>query len=400
MSRPEIPPEPAQRAPDRLFSRAFVAVFGAALVFFIASGIVLPVAPRFAEGPIGADPIGFGIAIGVFAIASLAVRPVVGWAADRFGRRPLLVGGAVATVAALAIHVAATDLAVFVGARALLGVGEAAFLVAAIAAGGDLAPRSRTGEAISLLSLSIYVGLVVGPAAGEALLGARGYPAVWVAAGVLAAVSGALAWLVPETRPEEPAGAAPRGRLFHPAGVLPGVLILCGLWAMACFLTFVALHAVAMGLDGAGPALAVFGAVVLLVRLFGARLPDLVGPLRLTAAALACTAAGSVLIGVLPGLGGLLAGSAVLAIGVALTMPAVLSFAMGRAPASERGSVVGTASLFLDLSFGLVPVVLAPVAAAYGFPAIFVVSGAVALLGLVVLTVRRASLVPAPAPAG
>ena len=54
---------PPSTAPDRLFTRAFVAVFAAALVFFVSGGIVLPIAPRFAVGPIGADAIGFGIAI-------------------------------------------------------------------------------------------------------------------------------------------------------------------------------------------------------------------------------------------------------------------------------------------------------------------------------------------------
>ena len=385
---------------DRLFTRAFAIVFASALVFFVSSGIVLPVAPRFATGPIGADPIGFGIAMGIFSFASLVVRPVVGWSADRFGRRPLLVGGSLITVVALLLHLPASDLALFTAARALLGVGEACFLVAGLAAGGDLAPPRRTGEALSLMSLSIYAGVAVGPVIGETLLGAGGYAAVWTGAAILAGVAAAFALLAPETRPAtRDTETAPRGRLVHPAGVFPGFLMLCGTFGMAGFLTFVPLHAAALGLDGAGTALGVFGAVVLLLRFFGAKLPDRLGPVRLGGTALASTALGLVLIGVLPGQAGLLIGTAVFAAGVALTLPAVMTLAMSRAPAEERGSVVGTASVFLDISFGLAPVVLAPLAAAAGYPATFLAAAALAALGSVVLVARRGTLAVAPAPA-
>jgi MFS family permease len=394
-------------APPRLLGGAFAAVFAASLVFFTGGGVVLPIAPRFAEGPIGADAIGFGVAIGIWSFASLAVRPLVGWSADRHGRRPLLVIGALLTVLALALHLVATSLPVFIGARAILGVAEAAFLVAALAATGDLAPPGRTGEALSLVSLSLYIGLVVGPVLGEAVLGAAGYAGVWIVAGALSLVAAGLAWLVPETRPT--ASAAPatgtagtrrRGRLLHPAGLLPGVIILCGLWGMAAFLTFLPLHATALGLSGAGPALAVFGAVVIAVRLFGAKLPDRVGAVPLTATALGFTAVGSVIIALVGGLPGLLLGSAILGVGVAMTMPAVLTLAISRAPATERGSVVGTASLFLDLAFGLAPVFLAPIAAGAGYPAIFLASSVVAVLGAAILLGTRSRLVAVPQPAG
>jgi MFS family permease len=225
-----------------------------------------------------------------------------------------------------------------------------------------------------------------------------------VGAAVLAAVAAGLAWLAPETRPAAPSAPTgerrPRGRLFHPAGVFPGFLMLCGTFGMAGFLTFVPLHAVALGLDGAGSALAVFGVVVIALRLFGAKLPDRLGPVRLGGTALSCTAIGLVLIGVLPGQAGLLLGTVVFAAGVALTLPAVMTVAMNRAPAEERGSVVGTASVFLDISFGLAPVLLAPLAAAAGYPATFIAAGALAAVGAVVLVARRAAVMPAAQLAG
>jgi MFS family permease len=104
MQEPCAPLADVVEAPSRLLTRAFVALAAATLAFFVAAGIVLPVAPQFASDGLGADEIGVGVAIASFSIAALLLRPLVGWSSDRFGRRPLLIGGALLTVGALALH--------------------------------------------------------------------------------------------------------------------------------------------------------------------------------------------------------------------------------------------------------------------------------------------------------
>lgn len=394
----------ADATPTRLLTLPFVALFAAALAFFTAGGIVLPVATRFASGPLGADAVGVGIGLGAFSIASLAVRPLVGWASDRFGRRPLLLVGGALTVAALAAHLAAGSLPAFVIVRSLLGIGEAFFFVAAVAAISDLAPPDRRGEAINVGSLSVYLGLAAGPFIGESLLGAAGYGAVWLVAGAAAGLATLLSLLVPETAPSvlaaarnlragAPAERAPRGRLFHPAGVLPGFLILTGTFGMAGFFAFVPLHASAIGMAGAGIPLAIYALIVIVLRIAFAKLPDQIGAARLSGAALTVTALGLALIGLLPGVPGLYAGTAVFAVGVAFMFPALLAVAVARVDENERGSVVGTSSAFLDLSFGLAPALLGLVVEASGFPAAFVVAAGVAGAGAVLIAARRRSLV-------
>jgi predicted MFS family arabinose efflux permease len=69
--------------------------------------------------------------------------------------------------------------------RLLLGVAEAAFFVASIAALMDLAPPSRIGEAISYNSLGLYLGLAFGPPLGELLGRMAGLNAAWYGAAAL-----------------------------------------------------------------------------------------------------------------------------------------------------------------------------------------------------------------------
>jgi MFS family permease len=386
--------------PARLVTPSFVALATATLAFFIAAGIVLPVAPVFARQGLGADGLGVGVAIASFSVAALIMRPVVGWASDRFGRRPLLIGGALLNVLALAMHVVATDLVLFIAARSLLGVGEGFYLVAALAAGSDLAPEERRGEAISFLSLSLYLGIAIGPPIGEAVLAAGSYVGVWLVAAGVATAAVTLTLLTPETVPAADENAPrTKGRLIHPAGLFPGLVILLGLWGMAGFLTYLPLYARQLGLDGSGVPLAMYALIVVALRVVGARIPDRFGAARVSGAALAISAVGMAILGLVPNAPGLMIGTGVFAVGVAFTMPALLALAVSRVPATERGTVVGTATVFLDLTFGIAPVVLGVIADRTGYGVAFLVAGVLAAGGSALLVARRQSLAPAVSPA-
>jgi MFS family permease len=385
----------------RLVTIPFFALAAATLAFFVSAGIVLPVAPRFAKEALGADGTGVGIAIGSFSVAALLLRPVVGWASDRFGRRPSLIGGAVVSVLALALHLVADNLMVFIVARALLGAGEGFLFVAALAAASDLAPAARRGEAISFLSLSLYLGVAIGPLIGETLLARGSWPLVWIGATAVAALAAVLAWLVPETVPVADPALRPRTRLIHPAGLFPGVVTLLGLWGMAGFLAFLPIYARETGLGGAGIPLTLYALVVVGLRIVGARLPDRFGAARLSSMALVMSAVGLALIGLNATPAGLIFGTIVFACGTAFTMPALLALAVSRVPPGERGSVVGTTTVFLDLAFGLAPVGLGVIADRAGFGPTFLVSAVMAAAGsALLLTWGRSQPTPVAAASG
>ena len=73
--------------------------------------------------------------------------------------------------------------------------------------------------------------------------------------------------------------------------------------------------------------------------------------------------------------------------------------AVARVDEMERGSVVGTTTAFVDLSFGIAPATLGFIAGTIGFDGAFLVSAIIALVGAGVLALRRQSLVHAPEPA-
>jgi MFS family permease len=320
--------------------------------------------------------------VGAFSVTAVVLRPFAGRAADRRGRRPLLIGGALLAGIALAAHALSPNLAVLIALRLLLGVAEAYFFVAGFAALADLAPPGRAGEALSFNSLALYLGLAIGPLIGELLLETGGFTLAWLGGAGLAVAAALLALTLPETATHDRADVPP-GPLFHPAAIGPGLALFTGIAAMGGFLGFVALHARDLGMDGSRVVLLIFGLVVVGCRIVFARLPDRVPPFRLAAGALVLITAGLGTASVFVSVPGLLIGAAVMAVGVAFITPALFAAVILRVSPGERGSALGTASIFIDLAFGGGPILVGFVAGLATIPAGFGVAAAVAAAGAV-----------------
>lgn len=371
-------------APDsRLFTGPFIALAIADLAYFTSAGVLILATPLFARGPLGADPIGVGLAVGAFSVTALVFRPWSGRESDRRGRRPLLIAGASLAAAAILAHTLTSDLAILIVLRLVLGVAEALFFVAGFAMLADLAPRGREGEALSFNSLALYLGIAFGPLLGEILLGIGGFPLAWIGAAALAAVAALLSLRLPVTGRQPDVEPGPmvfihRGVAWPSAGLFTGVA------AMAGFLAFVAIYGRDdLSMSNTGPVLLVYGLVVVGCRIAFAKLPDRVPPFKLASAALALIAVGMAVTGLVTTVPGLFAGAAMMAIGVAFVTPAFFAaIARGLDP-SERGAAFGTVSIFLDLAFGGGPVVLGLIVDAASIPTAFLLAALIPATGAI-----------------
>lgn len=197
-----------------------------------------------------------------------------------------------------------------------------------------------------------------------------------------------IAWFAPETLPPDRRRAADSSvGLLHRRGIVPGLLVLCGAWGMGAWFAFLPLLAQDLGIGGVGGYLALFALVVIALRIAGARLPDRIGAARLSGTALVLTATGMGIAGLAPSEAGLWVATVVFGAGVAFTFPAIVALSVMGVPAEERGAVVGTTSLFLDVAFGISPAVLGLMAGLTGYPPTFLVSGVIAAIGATYLLV-------------
>lgn len=381
--------EARPRARPTLLTPTFLTVAIAELAYFTADGVVLPALPLYVEGPLGAGNVAVGLVVGAFSVTAFFLRPVAGRLADRHGRRVLMVAGASVFALSVAGYLVVSSVPALIVMRLLTGIGEALFFVAALAANVDLAPPERRGEAFSFASLALYIGIGAGPFIGEFLIDRWGFGAAWLGAIGLAGAAVALALRLPAMKPSADEASPAPSRLVHRAGLLPGFVMLAALLGMAGFLAFVPLYARDVGMGGASLVLGLFAGIVVVIRSLGARIPDRLGAGRATRLSLVLSAVGLAVMGLWGTPMGLVAGTAILGLGVALFTPALFSLAVEGVAPNERGAVMGTTSAFLDLAFGAGPATLGFVAAAVGRPGTFLVGALAAVAGLALVTVTR-----------
>jgi predicted MFS family arabinose efflux permease len=367
-------------SPERLLTAAFVRLTLADVAYFTSTGVAIYTLSLWVTGPVGSDKSGAGLAFGVFYVAALILRPLAGRLADTRGKRPLLVAGALLSALGMLGTAYADNLVLVVLLRLLLGVAEAAFFVASIAALADLAPPSRMGEATSYNSLGLYLGLAFGPPLGELLVRTAGFNAAWYGAAALSLLAAVVAAGIKDLR-RGASTTTGRTPLIHWKAVPAALGFFASVVAMGAFFTFGALQANAVGLTPASTPLFVYGLVVVVGRLSLARFLDRFPALLLGAVALVIIAGGLLIMTCWDRSLGIVLGAAVLALGVTLSTPAFFSAIFATAEPGERGAASGTASVFLDLAMGGGPMLLGLAAQAGGIPFAFGSAAAVAIAG-------------------
>ena len=278
--------------------------------------------PRYVEKRLGGNDVAVGIAVGALAVGAILLRPLAGRMGDRFGRRVLMIGGATRRRHDWRSRPAWWSRCRISSPRGVvMGLGEAGFFVGGTTMATDLAPVARRGEAVSYWSVAVWGGLALGPVLGEIVLDHSHYDRVWLVAGALALVGrGDRA-----RSPPRPAGAARlcAAALINPAAVKPGVLLALTLLGIVGFSIFLPLYAPEAGVGDVGLLFLLYGVVVLAVRIFGARLPDRLGPLRAGSIAMGATTLGLVVVAAWQTTAGLVVGAVVIAVGSSFLYPVV-----------------------------------------------------------------------------
>ncbi|HEU4404392.1 MAG TPA: MFS transporter [Polyangiaceae bacterium] len=158
-----------------------------------------------------------------FLVVFSAASPLAGLLGDRASRPRLVGGGALLWSAATAWGGAAHTYGELFAARALVGVGEAAYGAVAPGLIADLFPATRRGRALAVFFAAAPLGVGLGYAAGGALGSALGWRAAFRLAAAPGLLLGALALLLrdPPRGAHDPPGAG--GPAAGPRGAARGL---------------------------------------------------------------------------------------------------------------------------------------------------------------------------------
>lgn len=170
--------------------------------------MVAPILPLYGR-TFGVNGALIGLIVSAYPIARLLTNTPAGRLADRFGRRPFLLGGMCFTAVSSVICGLAPIYAVLLLGRFLEGIGSALFITSAQATIADISTPENRGRMMSTFQGSFLLGSTAGPTIGGLIAGAVGARGVFFVYSGMACLALLWTFLRRQTIPTPPREQAP-----------------------------------------------------------------------------------------------------------------------------------------------------------------------------------------------
>jgi len=371
---------------ERLFTRPFLLVSVASFTSGMAYALFLHFSGYLAG--LGASDVQIGFIYAATAVASIAMRPLLGPVMDRHGRRPVILIGNVLNVVFILLYLTVTAIGPWVYAvRIGHGVAEAMLFSALFTYGTDVIPVSRRTEGIALFGVAGLLPIGVAGIVGDVVLSIAGFRELFLTAAGFAVVTFLLSLPLPERRPELAPGESPVGfwRIVAMRRLLP-IWWMIGSFStvLTAYFVFIRRYVDDTGVGSVGLFFSTYVALAILERILFGWLPDRIGRMKVLYPALASLVFGFfVLAGAGTWIGVAIAG-ALCGAGHGFTFPILTAMLVDRAPDSDRGSAMSLFTALFDVGTLIGGPVLGAIIDTAGWGPMYTVSGVALALAAVI----------------
>lgn len=379
------------------------------LIDFTGFGLIIPLLPFWAER-LGANALGVGLILTVYALAQFIFTPILGGFSDRYGRKPIILVSLLIEVIAFALTALAGSLPFLLVARFIGGVG-ASNIGSAQAVVSDVTSAEDRAKGMGLIGASIGLGFVIGPLLGG-ILAPLGPTVPFWTAGIIALVNALLVlFMLPETRERGAERSERRAKsllifsgwntaIHYPAViamVAVNLFYTIAFTAMETVFPLFTQHTFGWGAAQNGYVFTYIGILIVIMQggLVG-RLAKRWGEQRIMLGGLVLMAIGLTLLAFSTQLSGLLVTLGILSVGDGAVTPLVSTLLSFASPADAQGETLGFAQGLAGLGRVIGPL-LAGSAYTFGGPAVPLVGGGILVVLAALVAIPVLSSIHKPA---
>ncbi len=343
-------------AESKLWTSTFTSISVINLLMFISFHMLISTFPFYIKS-LGGDEAIAGLAAGMFAIASVVVRPLAGWILDHKGRLLVSICGIAGMLLLPLAYPVIQALIVALIVRVIHGAVWSFASTAVSTLACDIIPRRRFGEGMGIFGTGSAISMALGPVLGLYLLECGGY-------NVLFSISAGFALLSLII-------IAATGKSFRLANALPpktakGKLVVLDKEAlpasatMFLFLipygaisTFIALYAVEINIANGGIFFTLMAITTVLMRVMAGRTVDRVGERPIVIISTVAQLISLALLALWPGWVSFIIAALFFGVGFGMMSPTMQAMAVKTAPPHRRGAASSTYLCAFDCGIGL-----------------------------------------------
>jgi len=356
--------------------------------------MIIPELPSYLSSLGGEDY--KGLIIALFTLSAGLSRPFSGKLADKIGRIPVMVFGAVVCIIASLAYPIVTSVAGFLFLRFVHGFSTGFTPTGTSAYVADIVPFNRRGEAMGIQSLFGSLGMAAGPATGGYIGSIWGIQPLFYTSAFTAILSILILIRLKETvaKPEKfhfSLLKLKRDEVIEKRVLAPSLVLFLTVFSFGAVLTIIPDFSEHLGILNKGLFFAVFTLSSLGIRIIAGRASDKYG--RIPVMLLACLSMGIAmfLIGFAESKAMFLFGAVIFGCSVGMNSPTISAWTIDLSLDKFRGRALATMYIAMESGIGVGALVSGFVYdnKSSNFPLVFSIAGVFSLIAFVIVLFLR-----------
>lgn len=376
---------------EALWTKPFILLILSNLFLFLSLEMLLPTLPVFAADQGGTDA-QIGLIIGLFTFSAVLLRPFVGMASDKFGKKLLLLVGVAICLIGTASYYAAVTITMMLMLRIVHGVGFGISTTLYGTVASDIIPASRRGEGMGFFGTGNAVAISLGPFLGIWLMEEFGFSVLFIAGACILLLAIVFTAFVKGDSREERAMAQVAAaqnsslmlRFVEPKALMPSLLgLLVGL-SLGGVISFITLFGIEAGVQNIGYFFLMLAFSELLIRFVSGKIFDAKGRFWVLFPAAIFCIVGCIILFMTKSTGMLLLAAVFYGAGFGAIFPGLHAWVIDRVEPQRRGVATATFYNAFDIGIGSGAMLLGLVATWSNYATMYLVSSLFFLLYLIV----------------
>ncbi|MED0960342.1 MFS transporter [Bacillus paramycoides] len=373
---------------ERLWTKSFIQMTVAMLFLFTGFYLLVPTLPLFIK-EIGGNESQVGLMMGMFTIAAVVIRPIIGGMLDKYGRKSFIIWGLIFFGLTMLSYNLASTILFLAFLRVIHGVTWAVSTTAVGTAITDIIPDSRRGEGMGWYGMAMTIAMAIGPMIGLWVVQNYSFHGLFVLATLLSFMAVVLSLIT--KMPFAPQKEKGKIQLFEKSVLSITIVVFFLSFAYGGITTFLPLFASSIDVNP-GTFFLVYAIALTIVRPISGKLLDKYGEVFIILPTLCITILAIVVLTISNSVMGVIIAAVLYGVGFGSAQPALQAAMLTIVAPSKRG--VANASFFtaFDLGIGLGAILLGFVSQIFGYRFLFAgsaISGLIALIIFVIFVKQR-----------